>query len=183
MQKAPELFETIKMMCDETDECGLFWLTGSESRKLLKEAGESMAGRVCILRMYSLSQREKLGLCAYLCMWTSRDTLMNGAANGHYFENYVVGEFLRTYTYSPQKVNMTFYRDMNQKEIDLVIEREGKLHPIEIKRSSFPEKKAIKSFGLLEKSSQEVANGGIVCMTDRVFPLDERNIYIPCNII
>lgn len=61
-QKAPELFETIKQMCDETEENGLFWLTGSESRKLLKEAGDSLAGRICILRMYSLSQREKQGL-------------------------------------------------------------------------------------------------------------------------
>ena len=59
VQKAPELFETIKQMCDESEECGLFWLTGSESKKLLKKAGDSLAGRVCILRMYSLSQREK----------------------------------------------------------------------------------------------------------------------------
>lgn len=330
VQKAPELFETIKIMCDETEECGLFWLTGSESKKMLKEARESMAGRVCILRMYSLSQREKIGLCdleeldfefsklstrqekfsenniikvynhiwhggmpgtlgmndeqlqayyesyidtylmrdavddngisdttgfrkalracaafagnllnysdiataanvsvatakewvkilqtmgiifllepysnnelkrlvktpklyfcdtglcAYLSMWTSRDTLMNGAASGHYYENYVVGEFLRTFEYSPRKVNMTFYRDTNQKEIDLVIEREGKLHPIEIKKSSNPEAKAIKSFGLLDKSSQEVSYGGIVCMTDKVFPIDSKNVYIPCNII
>ena len=62
VQKAPELFDTIKEICDQTDHTGLFWLTGSESRKLIKEAGDSLAGRVCILRMYGLSQREKLGL-------------------------------------------------------------------------------------------------------------------------
>jgi hypothetical protein len=123
------------------------------------------------------------GLCAYLSMWTSRDTLMNGAASGHYYENYVVGEFLRTYEYSPRKVNMTFYRDTNQKEIDLVIEREGNLYPIEIKKATNPEKKSIRSFGLLEKSSLEVSNGGIVCMTDTVFPIDEKNVFVPCNII
>lgn len=330
VQKAPELFEIIKIMCDESEQYGLFWLTGSESKKMLKEARDSMAGRVCILKMYSLSQREKLGLCdvgvfepdygrlsarqtyfpennivnvyehiwhggmpgtvnmnneqlqayyesyidtylmrdavddngisdtegfrkalracasfagnllnysdiasaanvtvatakewvkilqamgiifllepffnnelkrliktpklyfcdtglcAYLSMWTSRDTLMNGAASGHYFENYIVGELLRTYAYSPDKVNLTFYRDTNQKEIDLVIEKEGKLHPIEIKRTSNPEKKTIRSFHLLEKNSMEVANGGIVCMTDKVFPIDEKNMLIPCNII
>lgn len=330
VQKAPELFEIIKMMCDETEECGMFWLTGYESKKMLKEARESMAGRVCILKMYSLSQREKLGLCdleeldfelsrllsrqkqfpenniisvynhiwrggmpgtihmneeqlqayyesyidtyimrdavddngisdttgfrkalracasfagnllnysdiaaaanvsvatakewvkilqtmgliyllepfsdnelkrlvktpklyfcdtglcAYLSMWTSADTLMNGAASGQYYENCVIGEFLRAYEYSPRKVNMTFYRDTNQKEIDLVIEREGKLHPIEIKKATNPEKKSIRSFGLLEKSSLEVSNGGIVCMADTVFPIDEKNVLIPCNII
>lgn len=330
VQKAPELFETIKIICDESEQYGLFWLTGSESKKMLKEARDSMAGRVCILKMYSLSQREKLGLCdigelefnlaalsarqayfpenniinvyghiwrggmpgtvnmndeqlqayyesyidtylmrdavddngisdtegfrkalracasfagnllnysdiaaaadvtaatakewvkilqsmgivfllepfsnnelkrlvkspklyfsdtglcAYLSMWTSRDILMNGAASGHYFENYIVGEFLRTYAYSPDKANITFYRDTNQKEIDLVIEKGGKLHPVEIKRASNPEKKAVRSFNLLDKSKIEVSSGGIVCMTDKVFPIDEKNMLIPCNII
>ncbi len=58
-QKAPELFEYIKIICDEFDRMGLFWLTGSESKKLLKGAQDSLAGRICILKMYSLSQREK----------------------------------------------------------------------------------------------------------------------------
>lgn len=40
---------------------GLFWLTGSESIKLLKGEQDSLAGRICILKMYSLSQREKAG--------------------------------------------------------------------------------------------------------------------------
>ncbi len=330
VQKAPELFETIKIMCDDTDETGLFWLTGSESKKMLKEARDSMAGRICILKMYSMSQREKMdkleveeldfdfenllkrqasfpknnvldvydhiwhggmpgtigmndeqlmayfesyietylmrdavddngisdttgfrkalracaafsgnllnysdianaagvsvntakewvkvlqtmgiifllepfsnnelkrliktpklyfcdtGLCAYLSMWTSRDTLINGAASGHYFENYVVGEFLRAYSYSKKKANLTFYRDTNQYEIDLLIEQEGRIHPIEIKKFSSPERKAIRSFRLLEKSTMEVSNGGIVCLTDQTFPIEESMTYIPCNII
>ena len=62
-QKAPELFETIKVICDNTEERGLFWLTGSQSRKLVRRAGDSLAGRICILKMYSLSQRELLGIC------------------------------------------------------------------------------------------------------------------------
>ena len=329
-QKAPELFEYIKLLCDESDRTGLFWHTGSESKKLLKEARDSLAGRICILRLYSLSQREKAGkcdlggmefsftalseraadfpennlidvythiweggmpgtigmtaeqrmeyyesyietylmrdavddngisdtegfrkvlracaafagnlvnysdiaqagnvsvptakewikvlqsmgivylmepfsnnelkrliktpklyfcdtgLCAYLSMWTSRDTLMNGAASGHYFENYVVSEFLRMYSYSKNKTNMTFYRDTNQKEIDIVLEENGTLHPLEIKKSSNPEKKAISSFHLLEKSSLKIGEGGIICMTEKPFPLDAGNNLIPCNII
>ncbi len=49
------------MICDASDQTGLFWLTGSESKKLLKEARDSLAGRICILKMYSLSRREKAG--------------------------------------------------------------------------------------------------------------------------
>ncbi|MBQ3791786.1 MAG: AAA family ATPase, partial [Clostridia bacterium] len=62
VQKAPELFEEIKILCDESDERGRFWLTGSQSKKLVKKAGDSLAGRLCVLKMYSLSAREKLGV-------------------------------------------------------------------------------------------------------------------------
>lgn len=62
VQKAPELFEEIKILCDESDERGRFWLTGSQSKKLVKKAKDSLAGRLCILKMYSLSAREKLGV-------------------------------------------------------------------------------------------------------------------------
>ena len=62
VQKAPELFERIKIICDESEEKGLFWLTGSQSKKLMKKAGDSLAGRLCVLKMYSLSQRELLGV-------------------------------------------------------------------------------------------------------------------------
>ena len=39
VQKAPELFERIKILCDESEEKGLFWLTGSQSKKLMRQAG------------------------------------------------------------------------------------------------------------------------------------------------
>jgi len=60
-QKAPALFEQIKIICDESDERGRFWLTGSQSRKLMKQAGDSLAGRICVLKMYSLSAKELAG--------------------------------------------------------------------------------------------------------------------------
>ncbi len=330
VQKAPELFEQIKIICDGTNEKGLFWLTGSQSKKLMKQAGDSLAGRVCILKMYSLSQKEiaavnaadpmefsfagirerakafpknnihsvfghiwrggmpelmrldaeqtheywnsyidtyllrdavddngitdtegfrkflracaafngqlinyndlaqtsgisgatakewikilqsmgiiyllepfyanelkrliktpKLyfcdtGLCAWLSSWTSRDTLMNGAAAGHYFENYVIGEFIREYAYGSEPANLNFYRDTNQKEIDLVIEQNGILHPIEIKLSANPDKRFINAFSVLEKSGKQTGYGGIVCMSDDVFPINAESCCIPANII
>jgi hypothetical protein len=330
VQKAPELFEYIKLICDESEERGLFWLTGSESKKLLKQAGDSLAGRICILKMYSLSQREKegrtdlgnidysfeglcgrqegfknndietvfshiwrggmpgtlsfdkeqlyeyyssyidtylmrdavddngitdtlgfrkvltasaafignlinytdlamaggvsvptakswikvlqnmgiiyllepysnnelkrlvktpklyfcdTGLAAYLSMWTSKEVLMNGAASGHFYENYVVGEFARSYAYGDTKANLTFYRDTNQKEIDLIVEDGGTLHPIEIKKTANPEKKVIKAFDVLNTTENSLGTGLVVCMTDKVFPINESNFMIPSNII
>ena len=58
IQKAPELFEQIKIMCDETEERGLFWLTGSQQYKMMKNIRETLAGRIGILELYSLSKNE-----------------------------------------------------------------------------------------------------------------------------
>ena len=64
---------------------GLFWLTGSESKKLLKETQDSLAGRICILKMYSLSQREKAGKSELGEMEFSYNSLMQ--RNGNFAEN------------------------------------------------------------------------------------------------
>ncbi len=330
VQKAPELFEQIKILCDESEEKGLFWLTGSQSKKLMKKAGDSLAGRLCVLKMYSLSQREILGLypeneidfsypawaerkrlfpandvvdtferiwrggmpdvqtldreqmqeyfnsyietylmrdavddngisdtegfrkflracaafsgqllnyndlaasagvsgvtakewvkvlqsmgiltllepyasnelkrlvktpklyfcdtglCAYLSSWTSRDVLMNGAAAGHYYENHVIGSFVRNAAYGRNKVNLNFYRDKNMKEIDLIVEQDGVLHPLEIKKASAPDRNLIRTFSVLKETERQVGAGGVVCMTDVPLPIDEKNCFIPSNII
>ena len=330
VQKAPALFEQIKIICDESDERGRFWLTGSQSRKLMKQAGDSLAGRICVLKMFSLSEKEiagrpggmisdysidsliecgrdipanniidvytriweggmpdmagmdselrreywnsyidsylmrdavddngivdtagfrkflracaafsgqlinyndlgtaagvsgvtakewtkvlqsmgiifllepyysnelkrmiktpKLyfcdtGLCAFLSSWTSRDVLMNGAAAGYFLENYVVAEMNRNASYGEKEMKLNFYRDTNQKEIDLVVETDGVLHPFEIKRSASPERKAINVFSLLEKADRRLGNGGIVCMVEKPFPIDSKNSLIPVNIL
>ena len=123
------------------------------------------------------------GLCAFLSSWTSCDTLMNGAASGHFLENYVVTEMLRNAAYGSKDINLNFYRDTNQKEIDLIIESEGKLHPFEIKRSASPDIKLIKSFNTLCKNERSMGEGGIICMAEKPFPIDNTNSLIPVNLI
>ena len=58
IQKAPELFEQIKVLCDESEEKGLFWLTGSQQYKMMENVRETLAGRIGILELYSLSGSE-----------------------------------------------------------------------------------------------------------------------------
>ena len=330
IQKAPALFEQIKLLCDESSERGQFWLSGSQSKKMMKQAGDSLAGRICILKMFGLSKKELIGkaedipddyslsfflkrsqhypvntileiyqqiweggmpdmlymdaelrrsywnsyveaylmrdavddngiqdtegfrkflracaaftgellnyqdlanaagvssatakdwikvlqsmgiifllepfynnelkrmiktpklyfcdtgLCAFLSSWTSRDTLMNGAASGHYLENYVVSELLKNASYGEKSLSLNFYRDTNQKEIDLILEMNGRLHAFEIKRAASPERKIIKSFSLLEKSGKEMGDGGIICMAEKPFPLDTSRFLLPVNLL
>lgn len=330
IQKAPELFEQIKIMCDESDEKGQFWITGSQQYNMMMHVRETLAGRIGILHLYGLSQREKQGvliedeldlslqgllrrqklfrknnivdtyehiwtggmpdildvnqeirdeyfnsyvetylmrdateaggvsdtirfskflnacaalvsqqvnyatlaqasdiseptakvwlnvleglgiiyllkpyennalkrlvkmpklyfcdtaLCAYLSMWLSPETLMHGAASGCYYENYVVMELVKNYAYSKIKANLSYYRDSNAKEIDVFIEENDTIHPIEIKRSANPDIRETKKYLLLDKASLKRGNGGIVCMCEEVVPIDQDNCFIPSNII
>lgn len=330
VQYAPELFPQIKILCDSNEETGLFWLTGSQQYSMMRNVRETLAGRIGILELYSLSQSEKTeiifndaldfslpallerqkrvmkndvtrvyehiwrggmpqilhadaeqrqeyynayvdtylmrdiaqlgsvtdslrfrkfltacaalvaeqlnlktladaaeisqptakewlrlleglgivyllrpyannelkrltktpklyfcdtGLCAYLSMWLTVETLMNGAANGHYFENYVVVELLKNYAYSKIKANLTYYRDSNAKEIDVFVEENNKIHPLEIKKSANPDRREVKKFSVIDKTVLERGNGGIVCMSEEVIPIDEKNCFIPCNLI
>ncbi|MBQ2733287.1 MAG: ATP-binding protein [Clostridia bacterium] len=330
VQKAPELFEQIKILCDGTEEKGLIWLTGSQQYGMMKKARETLAGRVGILELFSLSQREKngitfgseldfslaalqsrqklvqknditnvfkhiweggmpqvlgvdeeirgdyynsyvdtylmrdvadagritdavrfrkfllacaalvseqvnyatlaeaadisqptakewlcvleglhivyllqpyynnalkrlsktpklyfcdTGLCSFLSMWLTPDVLMNGAASGHFYENYVVMELVKNYAYARNKANISYYRDSNAKEIDVFIEENGTIHPLEIKKSANPDKREVKKFSVLDSSALERGTGGIVCMCEAPIPIDEKNCFIPSNLI
>ncbi len=330
VQYAPQLFGQIKILCDSSDETGQFWLTGSQQYKMLKNVRETLAGRIGILTLYSLSQSEKSGvifgndldfslsclqerqrqvpgndivavfehiwrggmpqvihadaerhqeyfdsyinaylmrdvaeiggvtdtlrfgkfltacaaligeqvnystlaetagiaqptarewlelleglsvvyllrpyannalkrltktpklyfcdsgLASYLSMWLTRDTLMNGAAAGHFFENYVVTELLKGYAYSPLRYGMTYYRDSNAKEIDIFVEENNFIHPLEIKKSANPDRREVKKFDLLQKTTVGRGAGGIICMCEEPIPIDSNNCFIPCNLI
>lgn len=330
IQKAPELLEPIKVLCDASDERGGFWLTGSQGRRLRTLAGDTLAGRLAIMELYSLSQRELLGqpelsspdfsyealverqrsippndvietyrriwrggmpdaqdlsermlatyfksyvetylmrdavddngvrdtegfrrflraaaalsgellnystlargadvsvptarewvgvlqgmgvvhllepysnnslkrlvkkpkiyfcdtgLAAHLTRWPSAEALMEGAASGHFYENHVVMELVRCYSYDGGLAGLSFYRDADSREVDLIVEEGRRLHPLEVKRTASP-RVPKSAFGALARAEGfELANGGVVCMADAPRVLDERNCAIPSNLL
>ena len=58
VQYAPELFPYIKKICDENDEYGRYYLTGSQQYNLMQNVSESLAGRAAIHELQGLSMRE-----------------------------------------------------------------------------------------------------------------------------
>lgn len=330
VQKAPELFPYIKILCDESEENGLFWLTGSEQFSMMKNVTESLAGRIGIMTLYPLSmaeitgvsfdtpidfsieslvEREKqaknydldsvfdiiwkggmpqvqnadseersiyfssyintylmrdvtavggitdelrfvkfltacaaftagqlnlnnlamiaeisqptakswlsllerlhivyllapyannklkrlaktpklyfwdTGLCSYLAKWLSKDTLLNGNAAGQYFENFVVTELIKDLDYHSVNYDISYFRDSNSKEIDVFLEYENKIHPLEIKLSSSPDRREVKKYAVLDTNSIPRGKGGIICMIPSVLPIDQDNSYIPVNVL
>ena len=78
------------------------------------------------------------GLVAYLTKYSSPEILMNGAINGAILENYTVAEIRKTWHNSAKECPLHYYRDKDCNEIDMVIEADGELHPLEIKKAPIP---------------------------------------------
>lgn len=123
------------------------------------------------------------GLVCYLTKWSSAETLESGAMNGAILENYVVAEIMKTYLNCGREPYLYYYRDKDAKEIDLVLEHDGVLNPIEIKKTSNPGTELIKVFELLDKSSTPRSKGAVICMKPDLGAIDRNNYIVPVWII
>ena len=119
------------------------------------------------------------GLVCYLTRWSSAEVLECGAMNGAILENYVVSEIAKTYLNTGREPFMYYYRDKDAKEIDIVLEQDGVLNPIEIKKTSNPGTELTKVFSLLDKASVPRGKGAIVCMKPKVGVIDRDNYIVP----
>ncbi len=117
------------------------------------------------------------GLVCYLTKWSSAETLESGAMNGAILENYVVAEIMKTYLNCGKEPYL--YRDKDAKEIDIVLEHDGVLNPIEIKKTSNPGTELIKVFSLLDKSSTPRSKGAVICMKPGLSAIDRDNYIVP----
>lgn len=121
------------------------------------------------------------GLVSYLTKWKNKDVLESGSMAGNFFENFVIVEIIKSYYNTGElRPPIYFYRDKDKREIDLIIEQNGKLYPIEIKKSANPSKYMIENFKVLDKV-KEVGEGAIICMYNRIYNLDKKNKVIPFN--
>ncbi len=122
------------------------------------------------------------GLAAYLCRWTSAETLESGASDGAFLETYVVTEIIKSYQNAGKPSNLYYYRDIDKKEIDLLIKEENRLYPIEIKKSKHPANPD-KSFSVLKKFKLDVQPGVIMCLSDELIPYNRESWYCPISVL
>ena len=119
------------------------------------------------------------GLVAYLTKWSSPETLASGAMSGAILENYVVSEIRKSYLNQGKEAFMYYYRDKDAKEIDLVLEQDGELHPIEIKKSANPASEILRVFPVLDKSSLKRGNGAVICLKTDLSAFNKENYIVP----
>lgn len=122
------------------------------------------------------------GILCYLLGINSVESLKSSVIFGNIYETYVVSEILKTYWNNGLNPQIFYYRDTNRKEIDLIIEKEGKIFPFEIK-TSHSCKNPYKNFTVLDEVAKDIEYGGIIYEGDKIFSNEEKMWWIPSKLI
>ena len=124
------------------------------------------------------------GLCSYLAKYPNAETLEVGALGGAIFETFVVSEIIKNLTSHgvDPKMHLYYYRDKDQKEIDLIYAEADTLYPIEIKKGISPNHPD-KHFEILKKYSDNVSTGLVFCMSSKLQPINKNCWLVPIEYI
>ncbi|MBD5145455.1 MAG: ATP-binding protein [Ruminococcus sp.] len=119
------------------------------------------------------------GLVCYLTKWSSPEVAESGAMGGALLENFTVSEIMKSYQNAALEPYLYFYRDRDAKEIDVIIEGDGKLCPLEIKKTATPDKRIIKTFGVIDRAPLEIGTSALLCMAEQFGAFDKDNLIVP----
>ena len=166
---------------DMAKECGISEVTAKKWLSLLVTSGI-----VYLLKPYAVNVEKRVvktpklyfmdtGLAAFLTRWTNPEVMQNGAMAGAFFETYVISEIIKSFANNGEEPPIYFYRDKDKMEIDLLIEKNGKLYPIEIKLTANPNKSMVKNFNVIENAGM----GAIICMKEKGMLLTDDVKVIP----
>ena len=148
------------------------------------------SGVVFLLRPYSANINARIvktpkvyfmdtGLCCYLTGWTQASILSQGAMSGSILETFVVSEIVRNFWNAGEEAPVWFYRDRMGVEIDLLIDRNGTLTPLEVKRTATPKADDIRHFQHVVKQGLHLTSGGVICLSERSNLLPGGHHVIP----
>ena len=119
------------------------------------------------------------GLVCHLTRWSSPEVAESGAMSGALLENFAVSEIMKGYQNAGLEPYLYFYRDRDAKEIDIILEGDGKLCPLEIKKTALPEKRLTRVFKVIDKSPLQPGTGAVLCMADKLSAFDSENLIVP----
>lgn len=153
------------------------------------------SGIICLLQPYMSNMSKRIikapklyfmdtGLCAYLCKWPSAEMLKDGVMNGAFFETYVVSEVIKSFQNNgvdPGRY-LYYYRDIDKKEVDILLVKDGALYPVEIKKGVSPTKPT-KNFNVLEKYKMPIKRGMVIDNTDAVRAINDKTFCFPVSLL
>lgn len=121
------------------------------------------------------------GLCAYLCSIKTPNALIDSHLSGSFIETYAVSEIIKSYIHNARTPNIYYCRTTNQEEIDVVLEENNKVYPIEIKQTATPTISMAKNFKLINEPKRGV--GCILCLSEKFIPMNKDTYIIPISYI
>lgn len=160
---------------DMARECGISEVTAKKWLSLLVTSGI-----VYLLRPYAANVEKRViktpklyfmdtGLAAFLTRWTSPETMQSGAMAGAFFETYAISEIIKSFANNGEDAPIYFYRDKDKVEIDLLIEENNTLYPIEIKKTASPNNADAKNFSITRRIKNVHSGQSIIlCNCDTV---------------
>ena len=119
------------------------------------------------------------GLVCYLTRWSSAEVAESGAMSGALLENFTVSELMKGYQNAGLSPYLYFYRDRDAKEIDVILEGNGKLYPLEIKKTATPDGRMVRTFDVIEKSPLTRGTGAVLCMAQEFSAFDRDDLIVP----
>lgn len=130
------------------------------------------------------------GLVCYLTKWSSKDAVKVSQVGGNIFETFVVSEIIKSFANEGKdyRFNLFYYRgkDKNKydNEIDLIVEENGILYPIEIKMTATPKSEMASTNKILDKISDKRRGMGVVlCQCDKKIYLRNNLLALPIEYI
>lgn len=160
--------KTVKSWMSILEASGLVYLLQPYHRNLTKRLVKTP-------KLYFLDT----GLAAYLTKWPDAASLQAGSMSGALLETWLFAEILKSYWHNGLEANVFFYRDIDQREVDLVIEIGDTLYPVEFKKTASPSAGAARQFAVLEKLGKTVGPGAVLCFVERDIPLSSQVTAVP----
>ena len=160
--------QTAKVWVNILETLGIIFLLHPYSNNVLKRAIKTP-------KVYFYDS----GLVCYLTKWSSPEVAESGAMNGALLENFTVSEIMKSYQNAGREPYLYFYRDRDAKEIDVIMEGDGKLCPLEIKKTAMPDKRIVKTFGVIDKAPLQLGTAAVLCMAEQFGAFDRNNLIVP----
>ncbi len=181
----PVVYSELARLADIDEKTAKSWLSLLVSTYLVKIVPPYANNLLKRLSKQPIMHFMDTGLAAYLTGWSNAQTLELGAMSGQIFETYAFDEIAKSFINAGKKPPIHFFRNNDKKEIDLLLEQNQTLYPVEVKKTASPTLSAAKNFHALNPVSRDdapegldsmrrcIGTGTIVCMAEDALPLSK----------
>ena len=187
----PVVYAELARVADVDEKTAKAWLSLLVSSYILKVVPPYANNILKRLSKQPVMHFTDPGLAAYLAGWDGPRTLASGAFAGQAFESWAFCEVLKSYLNAGRRAPVCFFRSNDRKEIDILVESDGVVYPVEVKKSASPRPDDAKNFPALDpiasddvppelaQLKREVGTGCVLCLARGAYPVSRRAWAFP----